>query len=469
MKKISFTLVLLSLFLVSVVKSQDVISESTNYLATNIVNALKGKKIPKSAKIAVLYFTTKRGNNDTAKTEIGISVAKELEYSLTQKNAYTILVTNEQVLSESQKYFLPPAEHQAASDYYTKFLNGITPDYFVVGSYSIQDKNFILSNVYIRSRESNNSFAVQGAEAKITSQADVQNLLEKPQTLEKLAENLAYQLKFHNRKRLVNLRVENITAGINCGNTSEFGFQFTELLKEKLIQICKYEIRDVAMRGLFDENRTPHTLTGYHYEENGKVKIRLTLLNDKKSKLQIAVVEGEIPRNVVTVQTDVAPNNIGPTSLNNVNTIINNLNTNSQELKLEIATNKGNANPFFYEGDFFALSVKANKPCFVRVIDFLSDGTPTLLKDNFEIPQEKVGQTVEIFSGKCASPFGPEILYVSASTEKYPPLRTESKDGYNMIKDSVKDLLSSTNPNFRGFKSEQSDYKINVTTAPKKK
>ena len=48
----------------------------------------------------------------------------------------------------------------------------------------------------------------------------------------------------------------------------------------------------------------------------------------------------------------------------------------------------------------------------------------------------------------CAEPFGAELLQVNAQTEKFEPLNTSKKYGYNFITDDLNEIIEKN----RGFK-----------------
>jgi len=138
-------------------------------------------------------------------------------------------------------------------------------------------------------------------------------------------------------------------------------------------------------------------------------------------------------------------------------------------LQVEVWTNKGNDNPLFARGDTMSIYMKANHPCFVRLIYYLADGQKTLLSDNYEVKADQVGkvfQYPDLFV--CDSPFGAETIQVLSQTEPFKPLNTRMENGYKMILDDVKGIIANT----RGMKSlnsqfQQAEKRLDLTTVEK--
>ena len=116
-----------------------------------------------------------------------------------------------------------------------------------------------------------------------------------------------------------------------------------------------------------------------------------------------------------------------------------------------------------------SICMKANRPCFVRLIYYLADGQKTLLSDNYEVKADQVGkvfQYPDLFV--CDAPFGAETIQVLSQTEPFKPLNTRLENGYKMIVDDVKGIIANT----RGMKSlnsqlQQAEMRLDLTTVEK--
>ncbi|KXX68916.1 hypothetical protein [Flammeovirga sp. SJP92] len=111
-------------------------------------------------------------------------------------------------------------------------------------------------------------------------------------------------------------------------------------------------------------------------------------------------------------------------------------------LSLEVITNKGNNSPIFAMGDIMSLFVKANRPCKVRFIYHMADGTKVLLLDNYTINQDQVNQMVKVSQEfQCYPPFGIETLQAFAKTgANFEPLNTTDQQGYIFINDDIETI-----------------------------
>ena len=106
-----------------------------------------------------------------------------------------------------------------------------------------------------------------------------------------------------------------------------------------------------------------------------------------------------------------------------------------KELTLEAVTNHGRGSSVYAVGDLMEILCRVNQPAYIRVINILADGTPTLLLDDFYINSSQVDQEMSLGSFVCTPPVGrTEILMVQARTEKLPELQTyRREDGYRVI------------------------------------
>ena len=110
----------------------------------------------------------------------------------------------------------------------------------------------------------------------------------------------------------------------------------------------------------------------------------------------------------------------------------------SDQLQVEVWTNKGNENLLFTKGETMKVYVRVNRESHIRLLYILAGGQRTLLYDDLYIDQSKVNHVVEVPEEfECAPPFGAEMLVVVARTEKFEPLDTVKRNGYLFLKAST--------------------------------
>lgn len=121
-------------------------------------------------------------------------------------------------------------------------------------------------------------------------------------------------------------------------------------------------------------------------------------------------------------------------------------------LRVELRTNRGRDAAVFARGDTVVVAVKANRPCRLRVLYRLADGTMTLLENEFEIKPGQENQFVRVAPEAtfvCDEPFGAESLVVFAAETPFCPLPTQpnprayvrEEDGYRLFVGSLPEIL----------------------------
>lgn len=207
-----------------------------------------------------------------------------------------------------------------------------------------------------------------------------------------------------------------------------------------------------------------YKLEGTYWEQGDELKVILVVRNPDNGET-VASAEGNLP--VSWLET----NNIAYKPANYEN-IIKSLQAFEKDefvgsgLDVKLSTNKGADNPIFTEGDTLKLYVKANKPCYLRFVYYLADGTKVLMLDNMYVDREKVNkiyQLPDLFL--IAPPFGAEILQLNAQTEPFEPLTTTPYGSYQLIQDELNQILA----NVRGFtpindQGGQDETRITLTT-----
>jgi len=133
------------------------------------------------------------------------------------------------------------------------------------------------------------------------------------------------------------------------------------------------------------------------------------------------------------------------------------------KLQVQIKTQKGDRDLTFKESEEVQLFFKVNRPCKLRTIYRLADGTLILLDNDRLVNKPETNKWVQLSDGfEVAPPFGAEELYIFAQEKDFPVLMTEEKDGYTIIKEGLPIALSKT----RGLKKKPvfAEDKLNITT-----
>ena len=104
-----------------------------------------------------------------------------------------------------------------------------------------------------------------------------------------------------------------------------------------------------------------------------------------------------------------------------------------EALHVILTTNRGRQTPVFRQGDTLRLAVTVSRPCYVRLIDTLPDGSHTLLVDNLWIDETGSQVTIQGKTLICDAPFGTEQVQAFASEKPFVPLTIQEEDGYAVI------------------------------------
>lgn len=137
-------------------------------------------------------------------------------------------------------------------------------------------------------------------------------------------------------------------------------------------------------------------------------------------------------------------------------------------MEVELWTNKGDVGLVYREGEALKISIKVNRPSYLRLINYWADGTKIALLDNYYIDETKVNRVYELpFEWEAACPCGVEFLQLNAQSEEFNPLNIQKNDGFIYVLDNLEDILDKN----RGFKNKvakSSDYmaekRVVVTT-----
>ncbi len=121
-------------------------------------------------------------------------------------------------------------------------------------------------------------------------------------------------------------------------------------------------------------------------------------------------------------------------------------------LRVELRTDRGRDGVEYRQGNRMLLDVKATRPCHLRLVYLLADGTKTLLENDFEIKPGQENGFVRVapdVSLVCSEPFGTETLLAYAAEAPFCPLPTQPnarlyvrpESGYTVLVGSLGEAL----------------------------
>lgn len=457
---------------------KDVIDKMAALYAEKAITQFQKIEAKANAKIAVLNFAESNGLSDSISSRLGFDIARRIEQALgnaiqKKKLGYTVLAINKQAENLMYGAFIPPDTKNEEESFMTKFYDNKRPDYYLCGNYSIVGDYSLISLKNTRAEANKydlslKSFVIPDKELSMQiSENSDKLLLLSYQTFNNLSEvcdYIALQLKFQNR--IQNIRMSNLTFQ-NSGLPTDFSDRLTAELEPKLISRAGYYIEKNTVRSIGGKvDKTPYILGGKYWQEGNKLKIAVTLTNSLTDKTTSAVV-AYLPLNILLADSIAYKVEKPEAIAERVNTLDNP--ERKPDFDVNIWTNKGNDNVVFKEDERMTLYVKAGKPCFLRFIYILADGSKVLLLDNYPVEPHQTGQTVQIPKNFiCTDPYGTETLVLYAQTEKFKPLAINEINGYSYILDDLKSVVAKSSQ--RGMKSEveSAERFINIVTIPKK-
>lgn len=140
-----------------------------------------------------------------------------------------------------------------------------------------------------------------------------------------------------------------------------------------------------------------------------------------------------------------------------------------QGMTAEIWTNKSGEAQIYKEGDHLILSVRVNRPSYLRLLNLWNDGSKLLLLDNYEIREGQTNQVINLpFEWQTTCPCGIEHIQLFAQSEKFVELETRNEGDFIFIEESLRSIMDKS----RGFvkrkgKGYFSEQRLTVTTLKK--
>ncbi|MCK9450419.1 MAG: DUF4384 domain-containing protein [Bacteroidales bacterium] len=263
-------------------------------------------------------------------------------------------------------------------------------------------------------------------------------------SLKELCSFLSYGLKLQTGDFSKNIRIGSFTYE-DSRMSSPFSRRFISAFETELIEGGGFLVSSSA--GKAGARAPEYILSGTYWKDGENLKV-ITTLRDVSNGKPLASAEGTMPVGWLT-ERDISytPENFGQAAESMMQFKSNEI-TNGG-MTLELWTNKGNDSPIFEENDTLKIYIRVNNVCYLRIVDYMADGSKVLLVDNEYIGSDKVNKIVEIPAVfQCAPPFGAEFLQANAQTKAFEPLYTKNEYGYDFIQEDLNVVLSKT----RGFK-----------------
>jgi hypothetical protein len=128
----------------------------------------------------------------------------------------------------------------------------------------------------------------------------------------------------------------------------------------------------------------------------------------------------------------------------------------SSAIRLELWTDHGRDALLFQEDDIYHVYVRANRPCTIRLLYHLADGTRVVMYDDYPIGSHMVNQGVQIGNKfRVVAPFGAETMQAFAYVGDPPPLRTRQERIGGQMYTLVDESLASAMSGYKGFVHEE--------------
>ena len=118
-------------------------------------------------------------------------------------------------------------------------------------------------------------------------------------------------------------------------------------------------------------------------------------------------------------------------------------------------------------GQEIKISPILNTPSYLRVIQYLADGSPILLVDNYFVDSRPLlsGISSKEFSAiKCGKPYGAGFVQVVASPDLFEPLRVKESNGQNYILDTPEEIARNNHGKLKDGVSQRAETWLTITS-----
>lgn len=261
-------------------------------------------------------------------------------------------------------------------------------------------------------------------------------------TLNETLANIAEQLDTEIKKQ--GLQKVQLTAFTyqQQGVVDEFSLKTTTAFQAELLRLNPTLQITSPSRSWQEQTK----IKGSYQLKGNYVEFVAQLEDSEKKALSQPATDRLLPKNIDPNSVDIP--NISPAIIQDVKNVKAELSevqlppTNANTLQFFLATNRGTNSLVYERNDTMRVAVRANKPCYVRLVYRMADGQMVLLRDSdFKIDEYELNQWVDIPQDfVCWEPFGAEFLLAYASTEAFDGLRTQDVDGYKIIQNPLAEV-----------------------------
>ncbi|MFN3590236.1 MAG: hypothetical protein ACK4UP_12705 [Spirosomataceae bacterium] len=219
------------------------------------------------------------------------------------------------------------------------------------------------------------------------------------------------------------------------GVVDEFSLKTTTAFQAELLRLNPTLQITSPSRSLQEETK----IKGSYQVKGNFVEFFALLESADQRILSEPASDRLLPKNIDP--NAINPPSIAPAIIQDVKNVKAELNkvsvpsANANTLQFFLATNRGMNSLVYERNDTMRVAVRANKPCYVRLVYRMADEQMVLLRDSdFKIDEYELNQWIEIPQDFiCWEPFGAEFLLAYASTEAFDGLQTKDVDGYKII------------------------------------
>ena len=260
--------------------------------------------------------------------------------------------------------------------------------------------------------------------------------------------------------------------------------RFTSTFSRYMAKTLGYKLADVGLRPVeatrgFEPRTSDHRrefarqagaeiiITGSYLEKGGNLKLFL-LASDVATALKSGAADVELDTGLVQREgLDFLPQNfqqaLQDAGLFGKGELI------GGSLQVEIWTDRGSENLYLEEGEEVTLTVRANQPCYVRVIYHLVNEMRVLLYGNYYIREGMVNQAVTMpDTFYVAEPFGVEVIHALASVEPFPDVPTQDWEGYPVLAEDLEQFIVQTRGLKKKTTKQVAEMRVTLTTMPRK-
>lgn len=215
---------------------------------------------------------------------------------------------------------------------------------------------------------------------------------------------------------------------------------------------CLQKVTSAAVLSPAESRENTLTIRGYYQEELNNLSIVAELYDPRSQQILKTLTNTDLPLPWISQQNLTLKPADYPKIVAIHDTIRQKTSYARTALDITVRTNRGRTSVEYWEGNQLIVEAKASKPCHLRLVYLLADGTKTLLENDFEIKPGQENQYVRIApeaSFVCSAPFGMEYLLAYAAETPFCPLSTtpntnlyvRNENGYTALVGSLSKMI----------------------------